>query len=236
MEQIRLDVFVRSETGSDKIRKIRRENFIPAVVYGENLGAVAIKAERKSYERIIRQQQGANVIFHLNVMEGAKKLRDCPAIVKEVQLHPVTDQIVHIDFHQISLEKEIEIKIPVVTKGEAVGIKRDGGTLEHSLWELDIICLPTNIPHHIDVDISALGIHQAVHVKDLILPKGVRTKHDPDSVVVSVVGSMKEITAEDAAAQPQAAELEVIKEKKKEEGEAVAKGKETEAPKKEEKK
>ena len=134
------------------------------------------------------------------------------------------------------LFRKIEIKIKITLKGEAVGIKRDGGTLDHLLRELDIICLPTNIPHHIEVDISSLGIHDAVHVKDLTLPAGVRTKHDPDSVVVSVVGSMKEITAEDAAAQPQAAELEVIKEKKKEEGEVAPKGKEGEAPKKEEKK
>ena len=224
MEQFQLNVFVRQEKGTDKIRKVRREDFIPAVVYGEKAGTLPIKTERKSYEHIMRQHQGESVIFHRNLMDDGKKLSDYPAVVKEVQIHPVTDRILHIDFHQISLEKEIEIKVTIVTKGEAIGIKRDAGTLEHSMWELDVICLPTQIPHHIEVDISNLGIHQAIHVKDLILPKGVRTKHDPDSVVVSVVGSMKEFEAApvEGAATP---ELEVIKEKKKEpeEGDAAKK-------------
>ena len=244
MEQIQLDVFIRNEKGTDKIRRIRRENFIPAVVYGEKVGTKVIKTDRKIYESIMRSHQGESVIFNLNLMDGTKKLSDYPAIVKEVQIHPVTDKILHIDFHQISLEKEIEIKVPILTKGEAVGIKRDGGTLEHSLWELDIICLPTQIPHHIEVDISNLGIHQAIHVKDLTLPKGSRTKHDPDSVVVSVVGSMKEFEPTAAVEGEVPAELEVIKEKKKEPEEADAAkktkegdaGKKPEAAKKEEKK
>ena len=102
-----------------------------------------------------------------------------------------------------------------------MGVKRDGGTLEHLMWELDVICLPTNIPHHLEADVTNLGVHDSIHVKDLVLPQGVRTKHDPESVVITIAGSMREETAT-APAEGEAAaagsEPEVLKEKKKEEG------------------
>lgn len=215
MEQIQLDVQLRKKTGTKNVRQIRREDFIPAVVYGAGQGPAVIQTDRKVYERILRQHQGENVIFHLNVLEGGKKLSDYPAIVRDTQLHPVSDQILHVDFHRIDLTKEINIKVAIVTRGEAIGVKRDSGTLEHHLWELEVICLPTNIPHHIEIDISNLGIHDSIHVKDVKLPAGVRTEQDPESSIVSVAGSTQEISAEEAGAAP--AEVEVIKEKKKEE-------------------
>ncbi len=233
MEQIQLDVQLRKKTGSNEVRKVRRQNAIPAVVYGAGQSPAAIQADRKIYERIARQHQGENVIFHLNVLDGGKKLSDYPAIVRDVQIHPVHDQILHIDFHRIDLKKEINVKVTITTKGEAIGVKRDSGTLEHHLWELEVICLPTNIPHHIEVDISNLGIHDAIHVKDLKLPEGVRTEQDPESAVVSVAGSTQEIKPEDQAAP---AEVEVIKEKKKEEEAPKAAGAADAAKKPEEKK
>ncbi|MBL8012736.1 MAG: 50S ribosomal protein L25 [Candidatus Omnitrophica bacterium] len=222
MEQIQLDVQLRKKTGSNEVRKTRRQNFIPAVVYGAGQEPAAIQADRKIYERIARQHQGENVIFHLNLTDGGKKVTDYPAIVRDVQIHPVGDQILHIDFHRIDLTKEINVKVTIVTRGEAIGVKRDSGTLEHHLWELEVVCLPTNIPHHIEVDISNLGIHDAIHVKDLKLPSGVRAAQDSESVVVSIAGSTQEIKPEDQAAAP--AEVEVIKEKKKEEDPKAAGG------------
>jgi large subunit ribosomal protein L25 len=222
MEQIQLDVQLRKQTGTSQVRKTRRQSFIPAVVYGGNEGPAPIQADRKIYERIARQHQGENVVFSLNVLDGQKKLSSYPVIVRDVQLDPVHDNILHIDFHRIDMTKEIKVKVSVVTKGEAIGTKRDGGTLDHHLWELEVTCLPTNIPHHIEVDITNLGIHDAIHVKDLVLPAGVKTTQDPEAVVVSVVGAMKEITAAEEGAAP--AEVEVIKEKKKEEEGAAAPG------------
>lgn len=221
MEQINFDVQLRKETGSARAQRVRRANLIPAIVYGGGSKPTAISADRKAYDRIHHQHAGESLIYHLNVQDGGKKIADFPAIIKELQWHPVSDEVIHIDFNRISLDKEIEIKVKVTTKGEAIGVKRDGGTVDHLLWELDVICLPTNIPHHIEVDVTNLGVHDSVHVKDLVLPAGVRTKHDPESVVVTVAGSMKE---EVATAEGEAApELEVIKEKKKEEGAPDAK-------------
>ncbi len=227
MEQIQLDVQLRKQTGSSQVRKIRREA-IPAVVYGANQDPAPIQADRKIFERIVRQNQGQNVVYHLNILDGAKKLADYPAIVRATQLDPVNDHILHVDFHRIDMTKEIKVKVSVVTRGEAIGVKRDSGTLDHHLWELEITCLPTSIPHHIEVDITNLGIHDSIHVKDLVLPAGVKTTQDPEAVVVSVVGAMKELTAEAEGAAP--AEVEVIKEKKKEEEGAAAPGADAKKP------
>lgn len=236
MEQIKLDVQLRKQSGSAKARQMRRTNLIPAIIYGGKEKPTMIQADRKTYDRIHRLHAGESLIYHLNVVDGEKKVADFPAIIKDVQLHPVTDQVVHLDFNRISLDKEIEIKVKIITRGDAIGVKRDGGTLDHSMWELDIICLPTNIPHHIEVDITNLGIHDAVHVKDLVLPKGVRTKHDGESVVVSVVGSMREEAAGAAEGEAAAGEPEVLKEKKKEETAASGDAKKADAAKKDEKK
>lgn len=218
MEQIQLDVQLRKTTGTAAAQRIRRQNLIPAIVYGGDAKPTMVSADRKVYERIHRQHIGESLIYHINVLDEGKKIADFPAIIKALQHHPISEDVIHLDFNRISLDKEIEIKVQIVTKGEAIGIKRDNGMVEHNMWELDIICLPTQIPHHIEVDVTNLGVHDSIHVKDLVLPKGVRTKHDPDSVVVSVVGSMKEeaATAEGEAS----AEVEVLKEKKKDDAAA----------------
>ena len=241
MEQVNFDVQVRRSTGSAKARQVRRTNLIPGIVYGGKEKPTIIQADRKAYDRIYRQHVGESLIYHLNVMDDGKKVSYFPAIIKDIQLHPVTDEIIHIDFNRISLDQEIEIKVKILPKGEAVGVKRDGGTLEHLMWELEVICLPTNIPHHLEADVTNLGVHDSVFVKDLVLPAGVRTKQDPESVVITVAGSMREEVAvpagEAEAAAGAGAEPEVLKEKKKEEGAEAAAGasaKKPEAAKKEE--
>lgn len=239
MEQINLDVQLRKDTGSAKVRKVRRANHIPAVVYGGGAKPTIIQADRKAYDRIHRQHMGESLIYHLNVVDNGKKVADFPAVIKDIQFHPVSEEVIHLDFNRISLDKEIEINVKIIVKGEAIGVKRDGGTLDHVVRELDIICLPTNIPHHIEADITNLGIHDAIHVKDLVLPQGVRTKHDPESVVVTVAGSMREeaaVPAGEGEAAAAGTEPEVLKEKKKEEVAGAEAGKKPEAKKEETKK
>jgi len=228
MEQINFDVQIRKNTGSARARQARRSNLIPGIVYGGGSQPTNIQADRKAYDRIYHQHAGESLIYHLNVVEDGKKVSDFPAIIKDVQLHPVTDEVIHIDFNRISLDKEIEIKVKILPKGEAVGVKRDGGTLEHLMWELDVICLPTNIPHHLEADVTNLGVHDSVFVKDLVMPAGVTTKHDPESVVITVAGSIREEVAApvvEGEAVAEGAEPEVLKEKKKEEGVDAAAGK-----------
>src|SRR3989338_6808582 len=218
MEEIKLDVQVRDLVGTRKIKQVRRENAVPAIVYGGESKPTIIKVDRSNYERIMRHHHGQSVIFRLNVMEGEKKLRDYSVIVKEEQHDPVSDKLVHIDFNRISLTKELEVKVPIETKGDPVGVKRDGGSLEHILWELPVVCLPTKIPQKIVVEVGHLLIGDAIHVKDITLPEGVRTKQDPDTILVSVIPPMKEEAMAPAEGGP--TEPEVLKEKKPEAGEA----------------
>lgn len=216
MEEISLNAQLRKEVGTRKVKSVRRNRFIPGIVYGGREKTLPIKVERVNFERIERQHRGGSIIFHLNVLDGDKQLKDYPVIVKEIQHHAVSETIVHIDFHRISLTEEIEVKVPIVAKGEAVGVKQDGGSLDHVLWELEIICLPTQIPANITVDVSPLKIHDTIHVKDLKLPEGVRSKVDPEAIVFSVAPPMKEVSLEQAAEAAAPSEPEVIKEKKEE--------------------
>lgn len=218
MEEIKLDAQVRIQVGSRKIKAIRRENAVPAIVYGGESEPTNIKVDRSNYERIMRHHHGQSVIFRLNVMDGENKWRDYSVIVKEEQHDPVSDKLVHIDFNRISLTKELEVKVPVETKGDPVGVKRDGGSLEHILWELLVICLPTKIPQKIVVEVGHLEIGDTIHVKDITLPEGVRTRQDPDTILVSVIPPMKEEAMAPAEGGP--TEPEVLKEKKPEAGEA----------------
>lgn len=215
MEEIILDVQLRSQVGTSSVKAIRRSGQIPAVVYGGKKNQpTVIQANRKQYEGIMRLHAGESVLFHINVFEGEKKLRDYSAIVKEEQIDPVTEEVVHIDFHRVSLKEKIDVFVPINVKGEAAGQKK-GGAVDHPLWELEVTCLPTDIPQHIDVDISALDLGDAIHVGDLKLPVGVTTKHDPEAVVVSVVHAQQE---EEPGETSDALEPELIKAKKEAKG------------------
>ena len=235
MEEIKLDVQIREQIGTRNTKKVKRNGFLPGVVYGSGKGPTSIQIDRRAFERILRLHHGENVVLQLNVLEKDKKLRDYSVITKDLQYDPVTDNIIHVDFQRISLTEKIEVEVSIVTKGEAVGVKQDGGSVDHILWKLDVVCLPINIPHHIEIDISHLKIHDSIYVKDLVLPQDVITKHDPQAIVLSVVPPMKEIKPEEVAAAATAAEPEVIKEKPKEKKEEAAPAAATAAKKLEEK-
>lgn len=241
MEEIILEATLREEAGKSKVKPLRKSGFIPAIVYGEGKKTVSIKVERRSVLRLIHEHHIENVIINLKIAGDEKKAKDSAVIIKEIQRDPVRDDILHIDFNQISLTKEIKVKVPITAKGEPVGVKVDGGSLEHVIWELEIECLPTQIPPKIEVEVSQLKIGDAILVKDLTLPPGIKVLQDPDQVVVSVAAPVKEeaaLTPEEGAA-PE--EPEVIKEKKEVPEEGAAKEekpdkKEEKEAKKEEKK
>ena len=195
MEQINFDVQIRKNMGSARSRQMRRSNLIPGIVYGGNSKPTTIQADRKAYDRIYRQHAGESLIYHLNLVDEGKKIRISlrSSRISSFIRSPMRSFILILTV--FPLIKKLKLKSKSCTKGEAVGVKRDGGTLEHLMWELDVICLPTNIPHHLEADVTNLGVHDSIHVKDLVLPQGVRTKHDPESVVITIAGSMREEVA-----------------------------------------
>jgi len=153
--------------------------------------------------------------------QSHKLAKGRPCLVKEIQYHPVREEIIHVDFNEISLTETIKVNVPVQVKGEAVGVKQEGGSLEHLLWEVEVECLPTNIPKEIQVDITALKLGEAIYVKDIIFPEGVKPLNDAGAIVLHVIAPMKEEVPAEAIEGDAVTEPEVIKEKKEVPGEAA---------------
>ncbi|MDD5731044.1 MAG: 50S ribosomal protein L25/general stress protein Ctc [Candidatus Omnitrophica bacterium] len=223
MEEIILEAELRSEVGRGKIKDMRQKGFIPAVVYGEGKDAKAIKVGQKGLLRLMHEHRFENAIINLKIKDDKNK-KSMSCLIKEVQYDPVRSNVVHVDFNEISLTKAIKIKVPVSVKGESVGVKQDGGSLEHVLWEIEVECLPTDIPKSIEIDISGLKIGDAIHIKDITFPPKVKVLTDADSVIISVAAPMKEEVPVEAVEGEEKKEPEVIKEKK----EVPAEGKEEE--------
>ncbi len=226
MQEILLQAEVRDKIGRGKVKDLRQEGFIPAVVYYGGKESQAIKLAHHEFLYLVHQHRIEGVIISLKIKGDKKQSRPC--IIKEIQYDPVHGDIIHVDFNEISLTKAIKVSVPVEAKGESVGVKQEGGSLEHIIWEVDVECLPTSIPKSIEVDVTQLKMGESVYVKDLQVPSGVKIINDPESIVLTVASPMKEevvpVVAEGQATQ----EPEVIKEKK----EAAAEGGEEEAEEK----
>lgn len=235
MEQVKLEAEIREEKGDGPVGRLRQSGFIPAVVYKDG-EALSIKVSKRGLEKALHTSKGENVIVALTIAKAKSKT----AIIKEVQHDPIKEDVLHVDFQEISLTETLRVNVTVAPKGEAIGVKQDGGILQHIMWEVEVECLPTQIPEKLEVEVSSLKIGDSVSVKDLIVPKGIKVITDPELRVMSVEPPMKEEALE-VATPAEGAEPEVMKEKKEvpEEGEAggAAKGGEgkPEAAKKEEK-
>jgi len=217
MEEIIMEAQVREEIRKGKLKVMRNLGFIPAVVYSEGKPAIPIKLSRHDFLYLIHHQQLENAIISLKIKDDKKKpVRSC--MIKEMQNDPVKGDIVHLDLNEISLTKALKVNVPVVTTGESVGVKQDGGAIEHIMWEIEIECLPTAIPKNIEVDISALKIGDSIHVKDIKFPENLKVLSDQDAVVLSIASPMKEEVAAPVEGE-ELKEPEVIKEKKPEPGE-----------------
>jgi large subunit ribosomal protein L25 len=222
MEEIILQVETREEIGRAKVKDLRQQGFIPAVVYGHGEKALPIKVPHRQFLQLVHQYRIENAVINLKVGTDQKQ-KSRPCLVKEIQYDPVHGEIVHVDLNEISLTETIKVNVPVVAKGEPAGVKQEGGSLEHILWEIEVECLPTDIPKEIEVDVSSLKIGESVHVKDLIIPAKVKVLSDPSAVVISVAEPMKEETAAEAVEGETPQEPEVIKEKKEVPAEGEAK-------------
>jgi len=213
MEEIFLDAEPRQELGKSKVKDLRKEGFIPAVVYSDGKESLPIKVSHKQLLQLIHQHRLESTVINLKVKDDKKqKARSC--LIKEIQYDPVSDDIVHVDFNQISLTKAIKINVPVAAKGEPIGVKQEGGSVEHILWEIEVECLPTDIPKGIEVDVSQLKIGDAIHIKDITFPANVKVLNNPEAIVLSVAAPIKEEIPVAPVEGEEKQEPEVIKEKK----------------------
>ena len=213
MQEIILEAQLRSERGKSEVKSLRRSGFIPAIVYSAGQDSQSIKLSQRDFLRFIHQYHLESTVISLK-LKGQKSRS---VLVKEVQYNPVKEDIIHIDFQEISLTSQIKVNVAVIPKGEPIGVKQDNGMLNHLIWELEIECLPTQIPKEIQVDVSHMKIGDVVHVRDLSLPAEVKVINDPDSLVFSLEPPIKEeeiVAAVPAEGEEKPAEPEVIKEKK----------------------
>jgi large subunit ribosomal protein L25 len=219
MAEIILSAKGRTDRGKNAARRLRREGLIPAVVYGGKGETVAVAVDPKSLQKVLRSEAGRNAILKLDIAD----LGSTNAILKGWQVDPIKENFLHADFYRIAMDVAIRVTVPVVTKGEARGVKVDGGILELILREIEVECLPGDIPERIEVDVADLGINGAVRISELPVNEKVKILEAADQVVVHVV-SVKEEAAPTAGAAPAAegeaaapAEPEVLKKGKKDE-------------------
>ncbi len=211
----------RMEHGKGAARSLRRNDMVPAVLYREGK-AESIKLPRKELTQIINTMSGEQAMVDLQFADGEKKL----ALLKDYQVDPIKGELLHTDFFEVSLTEEVRVTVHVKAQGEPVGVKRDGGILQHILREIEIECLPDRIPDVIEVDISKLEIGQSVHVSDLQFAEGIEVLTDAADVVLSVIAPVVEEAAPAEEVVAETAEPEVIKKGKKEEEAAEKKGSE----------
>ncbi len=239
MEKIILNAEVRSSTGKAAAKSLRRKDVIPAVVYKGGKEAIKLQLAVGALNEILHTKAGENVIVTLKIADGANKTKDKTVLIKEIQREPIRGLILHVDFSEISLTETLKVNVPLAVRGEPVGVKVDGGILEHVMWELQVECLPTAIPEKIDVDVSAMKIGDAIYVKNITAPEGVKLITDPELIALIVKPPKVEVPKEEAAAEG-AVEPELIRKKKEveEEGEEGKKeeASKADAGKKEEKK
>jgi large subunit ribosomal protein L25 len=220
METVSLDLGPRAGTGKKLAKRIRREGRVPGVVYGLKNEALPVSVDERTLSRILHSARHGHVMLDLNLPGGKEPVK---AIFREIQRDPVRLAYLHCDFQRISLEEKLHVQVPVRVEGIADGVKNYGGILDYHVREIDIRCLPTEIPNEIVVDVTPLKIGGSIRVKDISLP-GVEILLDAERAIVTIVAPsiLKEAVpaaegAEAAAEEP--TEPELIKKKKGEEEE-----------------
>jgi large subunit ribosomal protein L25 len=205
----------RGTFGKNASRRLRREGMMPAVLYGADRANVPLTLKKKDIFTILMSESGERTIFQISYDSELKNV-----MIKELQRSPVTDEILHADFIQIAMDKAIRVSIPVITVGEAVGVKTEGGFVDLITREVEIECLPKNIPERMEIDISNLHLRQSLKVGDLTAPEGVKLISHPDTLLVLIEAPSKEEevaveAVEEVVAEP--TEPEVIKKERAEE-------------------
>jgi len=225
-----LEAVKREGRGKNEANRLRASGRIPAVVYGSKKEGkapegVSLAVDPKALLRILHSDSGANTLITLRV-DGT----EARVMVKEYQLDPVTHHLLHADFYQLAMDKAIVVTVPVVVKGESKGVKQQGGLLDFVTREIEVECLPTDIPENITIDVSELMLHESIRLRDVPVDPKWKAISDGETMLVHIV--MPKAEEEPAAATPEAgavaaapAEPEVIKKGKTEEKEEAAKEK-----------
>jgi large subunit ribosomal protein L25 len=212
-KQIKLAAQARTGLGRSAVTKLKMQGLVPAVVYGAKQGAEHLQLSAREIDNVLAHATGEHFLVELEVSGAANRL----ALVQEVQHHPVTRKVLHVDFHAVAADELLHAAIIVETTGEATGVKTGGGILEIQIHELEVECLPKDLPDVIRLDVSAMNIGDAIHVRDIQLPAGVTARADGELTVLRIAPPTVVVEVAPAGVPAAAATPEVIKEKKTEE-------------------
>jgi large subunit ribosomal protein L25 len=193
MAKAEMKISLRSATGKGAARSSRRQGLIPAVVYGKGVQPCAAVVEPKALSAAVSTEAGLNTLITL---QGDGVLNGQVVIVKDLQRHPIRQQITHIDFQIINLTDEVHVMVPVHPVGKSIG-EKNGGNLQVIRHELEVFCLPSAIPDAIEVDVTNLDIGDTLHIEDLTLPAGTQVPHDVNFTVITVTGRKGDEIAEE---------------------------------------
>jgi len=220
MAEIVVSAEGRTDRGKNAARRLRSKGLIPAIVYGGKGDAMSVSVDPKVLLRVLRSETGRNTILKLDLGAEGKT----SAILKQWQLDPVKEKFLHADFYRIAMDVALRVKVPISVKGEARGVKTDGGILELIMRFIEVECLPGDIPERIEIDVTDLGINDSLRISNVPVNAKIKVMEDPDQVVVHVIAVKEEAApvpgaapAAEGEAPAAAAEPEVMKKGKKEE-------------------
>jgi large subunit ribosomal protein L25 len=222
-EKIKFVGKLRNSSGKGASRALRRQGFIPGILYGAGEENKLVAIERKSAEKTLKHLSSHNVMAEF-VIEQQGNETVFKTIVKEIQVNPITGEIIHMDFYHIGKNQPVTLSVPVKLTGECPGVK-EGGIMEHDLREIEVEGLPDLIPEYIEVDVSQLKIGDSIFIKDIKFPEGVRPLVEPEHVLVTILAPKAEEVpaAEEVAAataeevqQPKVITQEIAEERRKE--------------------
>lgn len=195
METLEIQVEARDKQRKRDARRLLRGGKIPAVLYGPKTAAVGLTLDKKEFSRRVAGLQGSHLV---RMKSEAAALAEKVALVKDMQFHPITGDVIHADFYEVDLTAKIQVHVPLHFVGKAVGIV-NGGILQPILREIEVECLPLDIPEFFNVDVSALDIGDSVHIEDLQMPEGVVSAAEDNLALVTVVAPTVEATTSAAA-------------------------------------
>jgi len=177
----------RQGLGTNASRRLRAQGFVPAVLYGESMESTPLVLSKKDIVQIMRLETGENTIFKVAVDAEAYD-----AMIKDLQVDPATDELLHVDLIRISMDKPIKVAVPIAHSGEPIGVKTEGGFVDFVTREVEVECLPRDIPESLGIDISELHINQSFKVQGMAVPAGVKVLTDPNTVLVLISMPHKE--------------------------------------------
>lgn len=218
-KQQKLAAQTRTTSGRTAVKKIKQQGLVPAVIYGGRDKPSNLSINAREISNILSHATSEHFLVDLEIADGGSTTSRL-ALVQEVQHDPIKGNVLHVDFHTVKADEKLHAEIPIETIGEARGVKNFGGILEMPMHEIEVECLPKDLPEVITLDVSELGVGDAIHIKDIKFPEGVSARADEDLTVVRVAAPKVEV-------EPVAAEVtqpEVLKEKKEDAAAPAAKG------------